>query len=308
MKKILFMLIGLLFLGFSSIAQENTDSQTNSQDNSTSKTCCKKEKKDKQLLPMQGDWAVGVDMLPLLRTLGTVFWGEKNPMGFQGTPYFKGPMYPNVSIMAKYMVTNNCAIRANLGVTILSTTVGDKIRDDEAFFIDNATAATVTDFIKSDAYGLSIAIGAEYRLGNKRVVGVFGGDLLIGYYTGSIKNCYGNKMTEFNQQPTTNQEYFSSPTSYYTRALFQKNNGAISAGAQVTAGVEIFVAPKIALGGQVNLSYVFTYNNQTYRNAEGFNQLYGKVEKRTDIQTPAGWSHKFDTNNLGGSLYMIFYF
>jgi hypothetical protein len=309
MRKKLILWMGLIIMGFSVIAQENTELQTNSKEKKEFKSCCKKDKTDKQLLPEQGNWAIGIDAVPLLRTLGTVFWGGNNPMGFQGTPYFTGGnIYPNVSVMAKYMAKSNCAIRVNLGVNISSNTMQDRVRDDAAFFIDNNTVAKVTDQIKTNAYGLSLAVGAEYRHGNRRVVGVFGGDLLFGYYAGSVKYSYGNIMNADNQRPTTNQPYFASPISDNARALFQKNNGAFSIGAQVSAGLEVFVAPKIALGGQVNLSYVFMYNNKIYREAEGYNELSGKVEKITDIQTPAGWSHKFNTNNLGGSLYMIFYF
>jgi len=301
MKKPIILCMGMLFICFSIFAQEISEPQTNSQEK-------KGSKKDKQLLPERDDFAIGVDMVPLLRTLGTVFWGNSNPMGFQGTPYFNGPLYPTVSIMGKYMVRKNCSIRLNLGVSILSGTETDDVRDDEAFFIDNESTAKVSDHNKSNAFGLSLAVGAEYRLGNKRIVGIFGGDLLFGFHNGSIKNSFGNKMTENNQCPTTNQPYYPTPTTYYSRTLFQKNSGAISIGAQVTAGIEVFVAPKIALGGQINLAYVFTYNNQTYRDSEGFNILSGKVEEKTDIQTPAGWAHKFNTNNLGGSLYLIFYF
>ena len=301
MKKRIILLMSLILMGFSVIAQEITE-------NIEVQIKPKKEKKEKFLLPEKGNWAVGVDMVPLLRTLGTVFWGGSNPMGFQGTPYFQGIPYPNVSIVTKYMVSNKCAIRANLGATIVSTTVGDNVRDDAAFFIDNTTAAKVTDYVETNAYGASVALGAEYRCGKKRVVGIFGGDLLFGYHAASITYTYGNVMNDVNQKPTTNQPYFPTTTSPNTRALFQKNAGAISAGVQLTSGVEVFVAPKIAIGGQVNLSYVFTYNRQTYREAEGYNELSGNVEQRTDIQTPAGWSHRFNTNNIGGALYMIFYF
>ncbi|MCL2289525.1 MAG: hypothetical protein FWC34_02305 [Bacteroidetes bacterium] len=306
MKKIIIVWIGLLLMGFSVVAQEITE-------NMEVKIKSKKERKertDKLLLPEQGNWAIGVDVLPLLRTLGTVFWGGDEPMGFQGTPYTFGNIpYPNVSIMGKYMLTNTCALRANLGVVILSNTRAYNVRDDAAFFIDNSTVATVTDYNQSNAYGVSLAIGAEHRCGKKRVVGIFGGDLLFGYHALSNKYTYGNIMTEFNQAPTTfSNYYYPTSTSASTRTLFEKEAGIISIGAQVTAGIEVFVAPKIALGGQVNLSYVFTHYNQTHREAEGFNELSGKVEKRTDIQNPARWRHKFDTNNLGGSLYMIFYF
>jgi len=290
-------------MGVSLIAQEDTEI-------GDIPTKHKREKKEKLLLPEKEDWAIGVDIVPLFRSLGTIFWGEKNSMGFQGTPYFSGMPYPNVSVMAKYMILNHCALRLNLGVNILSTTKGFSIQDDAALFANPLSEAIVTDYKKTDMYGLSIALGAEYRLGKKRVVGIFGGDLLFGYYAGSIKNTYANAMNGLNPVPTVYnpEEYFYSSTSPCMRPLYIKNPGAIAAGAQLSAGLEVFVAPKIALGGQVNLSYVFVYNRQTNRKAEGYNYSSEKVEKRNDIQTPDGWSHKFDTNNLGGSLYMIFYF
>jgi hypothetical protein len=211
--------------------------------------------------------------------------------------------------MAKYMITNSLGVRANLGITIESITNAHNVRDDAAFFENNSSVATVTDYIQKNMSGLSIALGGEYRCGKKRVVGVFGADLLLGYHGGSIKYTYGNIMTEINQKPTIYANaYYATPTSPNTRTLLQKNNGAFSVGMQLTTGVEVFVAPKIALGGQVNLSYVFTYNRQTHRDSEGFNVFSGAVEQRTDIQTPASWMHKFNTNSLGGALYMVFYF
>lgn len=308
MKKIIIIWMGLILMGFSVIAQENTGNT----ENTDLKTKHKKEKKERCLLPEQGNGAIGVDMLPLLRSLGTVFWGSNGTMGFQGTPYpfFNGIQNPNVSIMGKYMAASNCAIRANIGVMVASTTRGENIRDDAEFLLNPATEATVTDYTKMSAYGVNIALGAEYRIGKKRVVGIFGGDLLFGYYAGSLKYTYGNIMNEYNQAPTVYNygTYYATSTSYNTRLLYAKNAGAIAAGVQATAGIEVFVAPKIALGGQVNLSYVFIHNRETHKEGEGFNDLSGKVEKRTDILKPAGWSHKFDTNNVGGALYMIFYF
>jgi len=302
MKKIIIVWIGLILFGFSVVAQENTE-------NIETKMKCKKEKKERVLLHEKGDWAIGADMLPLLRTLGTVFWGANNITGFQGTPYFSGMPYPTVSIMSKYMVTNKLAVRANMGITIESITDANNVRDDVAFFENNSSVAIVTDYVQKNTSGLSIALGSEYRYGKKRVVGVFGADLLLGYYGATVKYTYGNIMTEVNQKPTIFQDaYYQTPTSKYTRTLLNKNNGAFSIGAQLTAGMEVFVAPKIALGGQVNLSYVFTYNRQTHRESEGYNVLSGVVEQRTDIQTPARWSSKFSTNNLGGALYIVFYF
>ena len=104
MKKIL-LVICLFVMGFSVIAQDATE-------NSEIQIKCKKERKEKLLLPEKGDCAIGVDLVPILRTLGTVFWGSKNPMGFQGTPhkFFYDYPNPNVSIMGKYMISKKCVL------------------------------------------------------------------------------------------------------------------------------------------------------------------------------------------------------
>jgi hypothetical protein len=274
-----------------------------------SESRAKRERIEKIFFAEKGNFALGADLVPILRTLGTVFWGEKNNLGFQGTPYFNGFPYPTVSIMSKYMVSNNCAIRANLGALIVSSTIIDSIPDDKAMINNAESTAKVADKTTTNAYGVSISLGAEYRLGNKRVVGIFGGDLLIGYYESSINTRFGNEMTKENPIPTTaDYYYFHTSISDNSRALTQKNGGAFSAGIQLTTGVEVFVAPKIALGGQINISYIFTYNQQSIITAEGFNEPSGTVKEVNVSQSPKGWNHNFSTNNVGASLYLMFYF
>jgi hypothetical protein len=301
MKKLL-LLIFLLSISFSVFTQEAEIESKNTKR-------VKKEKMERFFLAEKGDFALGADLVPLLRTLGTVFWGERNTIGFQGTPYFNGFPYPNVSIMSKYMLTKNCAIRANIGALIVSYSQIDSIRNDKLFMNDSESEAKVADKTTMNTYGVSISLGAEYRLGKRRVVGIFGGDLLIGYYEGTVKTKYGNEMSEENPIPTTyDYNYFFTSISDNSRALVHKNGGAISAGLQLTTGIEVFVAPKIALGGQVNLSYIFTYNKQDIITAEGFNEETGSVKKVNVTYSPKGWSHNFSTNNVGASLYMMFYF
>jgi len=308
MKKIVIIWMGLMVIGLSVIAQNNTESTDNQTKN-------KKDKVERNLLPEQGDWAIGVDVVPILRTLGNIFWGDSKPnSGFQGTPVmFDERPNPNISIMAKYMILENCAIRANVGVNIMSTTRNFTIPNDKARLDDPTSLANVTDRQRTNTYGFSLALGSEYRLGKKRVVGVFGGDLLFGFYGRTVKNTFGNKITEENQVPTTGAPNVAFADADYpslnqARKLYEKNEGTYALGAQVTAGIEVFIAPKIALGGQVNLSYVFMYNTKTHCEAEGYSTLTHKVEKVKKIQTPAQWSHTFNTNNLGAALYMIFYF
>jgi len=303
MKKTVIVLLSCLIFTTTLFAQEDTTRQ-----------CHKKQAK--QYTPVKGDFALAVDMVPILRTLGTVFWGEPvHPIGFGGTPLFNqtsfGHSYPTISIIGKYMFTDKMALRVNLGALIDAHTNGFSVPDDAALYENPLSQKQVTDYEKNRCYGVSLNLGTEYRLGQRRVQGVFGADIIFGFYTASDKYTYGNAITEDNQKPTTHNDemlYYRTQISEKTRSLLVKLPASYSIGAQVSAGVEYFVVPKIALGGQVNLSYAFSYGLQEYKEGEGFSPLSGKVEKVTQILSPAGWSHHFGTNNLGASLYVVFYF
>ena len=72
--------------------------------------------------------------------------------------------------------------------------------------------------------------------------------------------------------------------------------------------MEWFVAPKVALGAEVNLSLYSVIGGQVYVEEEGYNSVLGKVETRYEIMSPGDRALVFGTQNLGGSLYMSFYF
>ncbi len=60
MKKILSILLVVLFSFSETYAQENNEKTTH-------------EKAPKQYLPEKGDWGIGVDVVPLLKYIGTAF-------------------------------------------------------------------------------------------------------------------------------------------------------------------------------------------------------------------------------------------
>ena len=73
------------------------------------------EKAAKQYLPEAGDWAIGVNVIPLLKHIG----GNNNDTFGGGSSFTKDNsdfnLIPDVSILAKYMLTDNIALRANVG-------------------------------------------------------------------------------------------------------------------------------------------------------------------------------------------------
>lgn len=275
------------------------------------------EKQQKQYLPEEGDWALGIDVVPILKYIGNAFNGTDGSNGLDhvgGTPFTSGHfgnqgLMPTVSIMGKYMLTDEWAVRANVGLMISSANDKAYSPDDKALLTNPFSEAKVIDRARYDRNGMSMLLGAEYRKGARRIQGVFGAGLLFAFQNSKETYSWGNALTEINQSPTSHSfaNMPTLPTGY--RAL--KQNGAGSdfyLGLTGSAGIEWFVAPKIALGAEVNLSLYYIFGTQTYVESEGYNATLGKVETRTDLYAPGSNGIYFGTESLGGSLYMTFYF
>ena len=263
----------------------------------------------KVFLPEAGDWAIGVDVKPMLKFAGNLFNGstDNNLNSFGGgEPTLGASMLmnaPTASLMGKYMLTDNLALKANVGILINNKKDAAYVRDDAAYQADPLSDAQVADVVNTRNTGISFLAGAEYRVGKKRVQGVFGGGLLIGIQNSVTKYRYGNEMTTANQQP-------SSAFAGGAYRILKEFSGApaVITGLVGSAGVEWFVAPKIALGAEVSLIMAYTFNRQQYVLSEGYNPSLRAVEEKTDLEVPATAEFAMGTENLGGSLYLSFYF
>lgn len=300
MNKIIAVLLIGLFPFVSASAQENTERNEG-------------EKTTKQYLPEQGDWSVGVDLVPLIKYIGT---GNDDLKVGGGSPFTKGTgfddkiLMPDASFMGKYMLTDQWALRGNIGFKFGSETRKFYVNDDEAAVLNPLGNEKVEDKIRNNKSGVSIMLGAEYRKGERRVQGVFGAGLLFAFMNSKVKYDYGNAMTSVNQTPTTSVRSGSEsliPSGY--RVLTKYNKGSdFYVGVTGSVGVEWFVAPKISLGAAVNLSIYYLFGRQTYVESEGYNAVLGRVEKRTDLVSPGDTGFYVATESLGGALTFNFYF
>lgn len=272
----------------------------------------KKEKKD--YLPKQGDWAVGIDVIPLFKYIGNAFNGntDNNISHLGGSSFTKGDdrfnLVPDVSIMGKYLLTDNIALRANLGLMIRSEYNREYVIDDKAAVIDPLSDEKVIDKMHHSRNGMSLALGAEYRKGNKRVQGVFGAGVLFAFQTEKYSFDWGNEMTTINQAPSVGFDNVYHPTTNYRLVEQFEDNANFYTGITGSVGVEWFVAPKISLGAEVNLTAYYLFGSQSYTKSEGYNPAMDKIEERTDLTAPGDRGFYLGTESLGGSLNMTFYF
>lgn len=266
-------------------------------------------------LPAQGDMSIGFSLDPIATFVGNMFNGNVDNAldDWAGEPLL-GQELPNslVSIMGTYMLTDNLAIRANLGFGLFAKKYNQYVQDDAALMIEPLSNAKVIDQFGYKSFSGSFALGVEYRLGKRAVQGVFGGGLNYACGSSSMNFAYGNAITEMNQNPSiSDPSLYQSVVPYLpsARPLSIQSADLIHAvGAYGSIGVEWFVAPKIALGANVNLGIYYEINPARAEVYEGWNTLTEAHTTHTELVAPSNHGFHFGTDNIGANLYIAFYF
>lgn len=262
-------------------------------------------------LPKAGDIGLGIDLVPLLNYAGNMFnqnWGNTlNTFGGEDALLLN----PTVSIMGKYMLTDHIALRANIGILTGTNVEKEYVDDDAAIALNPLSEAQIIDTRRYQQSGGSIALGAEYRRGYKRIQGYAGADLIYGFAAEKTTYEYGNAITEVNQTPTRAFGQVTKPVQDWTAAYLSEdfhegNTQYIGLSAHV--GVEIFLASHLSIGGEVSLCALGAFERQSFQKLEGYNLKTNTVETRTELVSPGDTSFTCGTGNLGGKLYMMFYF
>lgn len=129
-----------------------------------------------------------------------------------GFPVAPGLQNPTISIFGKYFLTDQTALRLNVGIGIGSNTQRKYVQDDAALAADPLSAAQVEDSYKYRSTGFSMAVGYEWRRGGKRLQGFWGGQAVVAYSNSKHFFNYGNAITEINQTPSRIVEEWDRPT------------------------------------------------------------------------------------------------
>jgi hypothetical protein len=277
-----------------------------------------KAKKDySSWLPVQGDMSVGFSLDPLATFAGNLFNGNQDNIleDLAGEPLLYQQMPdPCVSIMGTYMVTDQLAIRANIGFGYSLTQHNFFVQDDAAVALDDLSNAKVTDQINAQILSGSFSAGIEYRVGKRLPIqGVFGAGLSYACGVNKADYTYGNAITELNQTPSVNNGMPATEavTPYLpnARLLYVESDEMIHmVGVYGSVGVEWFVAPKIALGANVNLGIYYELVPSKTLVYEGWNTITETVTEHTELVKPSSHGFHFGTDNIGANLYMAFYF
>lgn len=279
-----------------------------------------KEKKDvSEYLPEAGDFAISVSANPFINFVGNIFNNTVNQAigTFGGDPYDAGGINQPalaVSIAGKYMLTDELGLRVNLGWIHDANTLNRYVQDDAELENNPLSGKKLTDSYITRESGGSFSAAIEYRVGKRRVQGVFSAGLMYAFSYDRTKYTYGNAITEINQNPATAFPLLSAvdpvPDGFSSMRYLSKFSDSPSnyAGLILSAGIEWFVAPKVSIGGEVNISALYNWTKATYYTGEGFNTLSNAVETWTELESPSSHGFSFGTGNIGSNLSVTFYF
>ncbi len=275
-----------------------------------------------EYLPKAGDFAISVSADPFTSFIGNMLNNSltNGINSFGGDPYLidgnPNTLRNTISISGKYMLTDNLGVRVNLGWIHDADTRNFYVQDDAALAANPLSQQNVVDSYMTRSSGGSFSAAVEYRVGKGRVQGVFGGGLLYAFSYDRSKYEYGNAITSMNQQPTVSNDMTGAimrndiPDGFsYMRYLSKFGDTPTNYfGLVAFAGIEWFVAPRISLGGEVNLAAVFNWTKATYYTAEGFNTVSGAPETWTELLSPKSTGFHFGTGNIGQNISVTFYF
>ena len=290
MRKFSILLVALM-LTVSMFAQEN---DKNGEVNMMSK-------RGEYILPEAGDFALGINALPMVEYFGNMFNGHAGNTTSFGT--FTHRLVSTTPVLfGKYYLSDKTAIRAGLLIGVYNSTDRENVMMNQQI---PDPKITVTDIMK--ATETDLGLGADYLMyrGKGRVQGFYGGGVSFNYTKLKANYTYGNLITTEFSAPYWYDFAAGSTTSGGERTL--SISGARSFGVILSGvvGVEYFIAPKISIGGEFRLGLYTGYDFNGYRTVERWNGTEREVETLPKDANDGNIAFK---NASTGSLFMMFHF
>ena len=267
-------------------------------------------------LPSEGDWAISLDATPFLNYFGNIIGGTSDV----NAPPTWNYLTSNQTITGRYFLSNTKAIRGSVRIGFGSNKGGMNVADRTvtAGPIFPAISKTVENTWNDKMTNVGLAAGLEFRRGQGRLQGFYGGELGFGIGTSSSNFTYGNTLTQ-GAAPNVDVDaaddmglsnLSTDPYGNTSRILSSKNGTTFGFGLRGFIGAEYFVRQKISISGEFGwgVTYITGGTSGIEMESEGLDGGGTEVLGSFNTETPNGSSFGFDTESLNtvfGSLTQI---
>jgi hypothetical protein len=254
-------------------------------------------KRGESILPLQGDWAIGINAEPFLYYIGNVFNGNTN----NASPSMQYPAYP-WAITAKKFITDKQAYRMKLRVGIGSTKEAGLVKKDLVNTTGNDTTKMTEDLEKISSHNIALGFGKEWRRGKTRLQGFYGLEGMVWMQGGKSKYEYGNDFSADNPTPTSFNFANNTSSASTVRVTESKAGNTFGIGLRGFLGAEYFLFPKISLGAEFGWGLGVEGTSEGSRISETWDPASGQVksiEERTSGRR-SSWGFDSDINGKQG--------
>ncbi len=278
---------------------------------------------EESYLPEADDWAIGIDATPFLNYAGNLIGGNDGNVA----PTWNY-LTTNQTISGKLMASEDMAYRAAIRLGFGSYgESGIMVADRNP----NLTAPTypalpamVENSWKGGSTNIGLSGGIEYRRNHGRLVGFYGGELGISFSSTKASYTYGNALAGdpdiIAVDPTDDSmnggaNIMTDTYGNNARVTEFSSGTTMAIGLRGFIGVEYFVWPRIAFGGEFGWGLAMASNatNTTSIESVGFNGTANIVGTQ-EIEGFKASSFGVDTDAINtvfgpaGTLRMTFYF
>ena len=281
MRKVLFSVIALLISVGIVNAQEAEESEV------------LKSKKGTPILPQSGDYALGIDAAPMINFAGQIIQsiGMNAAGAAAASPGFNQltePISGLQSIYFKKFTSDDEAWRVKAIINLTSNTFKSYERGDEEWdgLSDKTDYAPldmdVTDKSKQSVHNFGVLVGKEMRRGYGRLQGFYGIETGLMYNSTNNSYKYGNEYLDntdagaaLDGNPTFND--FGANDLGGGARLLKQTNRSFTFMLNGFVGVEYFVLPKMAIGGEMYLGLAYTGQGKNKTESEAWDATENEV-------------------------------
>jgi len=267
-------------------------------------------KKGFTILPEAGDVVIGFNAVPVVDFFLNVVNIQVDNANYSQHPgYVSG--FGQV-LVGKYFLEDNQAARFKVAINTGSVKASTFFDNPDDIFNGVAEPGELEDVAVVKQSNIILGGGLEFRRGHNRLQGFYGGEVLLGFASNSVKNTWAVDMDNTSM---TNGYTNGDGSALDGRILNQKSGMAITFGLRGFAGVEYFFAPKISIAAEFGWGFGMTTNPRGSITTEDWDAAAVTAEENTAEGNNSGSGMGFQVDNGIGqtllpsaALTMLFHF